>query len=382
MIVIGARNVNYALWAGGRFLREQGIQQESRNGPVLRAPFPVTTVYERPEERVMLDRHRDANPFFHLYEALWMLAGRNDLAPLLDFVKNMASFSDDGGKTQPGAYGYRWRRHFNAFINDRGQEVDHFPRDQLAWAIRRLKADPNDRRVVIQMYDAEEDQDAADHGGRDIPCNLMALPAVSPEGRLDLTVFNRSNDMIWGAYGANAVHFSVLQEFLAAAIGVPVGRYFQVSNNFHGYLATMGKAALNWQWGTEVREAWKGRAEPGLVDTGRLLPDPYEARTVLPTPMWDASFSLEEWDQDLGMFMEDPARIGVRSRFLRKVACPMVMAHRAYRKEGSEAAREVLQQMPAHCDWRAGAEVWLANRDEAAERKRRAEDDGVSHEAG
>ena len=368
MIVIGTRNVNYALHAGARYLREHGVEQESRNGPVLRAPFPVTTVYEQPTERVLLDRHRDANPFFHLYESLWMLAGRKDLAPLLDFVKNMVNFSDDGGKTQPGAYGYRWRSHFGG-------------RDQLAWAIRRLKADPNDRRVVIGMYDVGADQHAADSGGRDIPCNLMALPAVSTEGRLDLTVFNRSNDMVWGAYGANAVHFSVLQEFLAAAIGVPVGRYFQVSNNFHGYVATMGKAALNWQWGLEVSEQWKGREEPGMYPTGNLNPDPYAAGTILPIPMWDASFNLEEWNQDLGMFMEDPACIGIRSRFLRKVACPMVMAHRAYRKDGTDAAREDLQQMPAHIDWRQGAELWLDNRDAAAERKRRAQGDGVSHEA-
>jgi thymidylate synthase len=337
MIVIGARNVNDAFWAGARLLREHGIQQNSRNGSVLRAPFPVTTVYEQPTERVLLDRRRDANPFFHLYESLWMLAGRNDLAPLTAFVKNMVNFSDDGGNTQPGAYGYRWRRHFN--------------RDQLAWAIKRLKADPNDRRVVIQMYDAGKDQDAADYGGRDIPCNLMALPAVSPEGKLDLTVFNRSNDMIWGAYGANAVHFSVLQEFLAAAIGIPVGRYYQVSNNFHGYLTTMEKAALSWE-------------------EGETMLDPYTAGAVFPVPMWNNSFNLKEWEEDLIIFLEEPSRVGIRSRFLRRVACPMVMAHRAWRKEGTAAAREIIQQMPEGCDWRAGAEVWLDNRDD---RKRKGE---------
>lgn len=349
MITIGARNVNYALWAGANYLRHEGVQQDSRNGPVLRAPFPVTTVYERPDERVMLHPGRDANPFFHLYESLWMLAGRNDLPPLVAMVKNMANFSDDGGKTQPGAYGHRWRRHFE--------------RDQLAWAIKRLKADPNDRRVVIQMYDANVDQDAADNGGRDIPCNLMACPTISTEGRLDLTVFCRSNDMVLGAYGANAVHFSVLAEFLAAAVGVPLGRYFQVSNNFHGYLATMGKAGEEWPWGDD------GSAY-GFQD---LNPDPYAAATVDPTPMWDVSFNLQEWDVDLEMFMEDPARVGIRSRFLRRVACPMVMAHRAYKRDGVEAAREVLKQMDTFSDWRGGAELWLNNRAKAKEVARGAE---------
>jgi len=356
MITIGARNVNYALYAGAALLRRDGVERESRNGPVLLAPHPVTTVYERPEERVMLHPGRDANPFFHLYESLWMLAGRNDLAPLLAFVKNMVNFSDDGGVTQPGAYGHRWRHHFDNGDDDR---------DQLAWAIRRLKADPNDRRVVIQMYDVETDQDAADHGGRDIPCNLSALPSVGTDGRLNLTVYNRSNDMVWGAYGANAVHFSVLQEIIAAGVGVPVGRYYQVSNNFHGYLSTMGKAGEEWPWG---------------VEASQLNDDPYASGAILPSPMFDASFNLEAFSEDVEMFIDDPARIGIRSRFLRKIACPMVMAHRAYKQDGTAAAREVLGQMPAHTDWRGGAELWLDNRDAAAERKRRAQDDGVSHE--
>lgn len=365
MITIGARNVNYALYAGAALLRRDGVERDSRNGPVLVAPHPVTTVYERPEERVMLHPGRDANPFFHLYEALWMLAGRNDLAPLVQIVKNMANFSDDGGVTQPGAYGHRWRMHFAASET----------RDQLEWAIRRLKEDPNDRRVVIQMYDCYTDQHAADNGGRDIPCNLLALPSVGTDGRLNLTVYNRSNDMVWGAYGANAVHFSVLQEALAAGVGVPMGRYYQVANNFHGYLATMGKAGEEWPWGVD-NDACDGG--PGRIT---LRDDPYTAGTVLPSQMFDASFSLGEFTEDLGLFLDAPATVGIRSRFLRKVACPMVMAHRAYKRDGSPAAREVLQQMPEHCDWRAGAELWLNNRDAAAERKRRAQDDGVSHEA-
>lgn len=366
MIVIGARNVNFALFAGAGLLAQQGERRESRNGDVLVAPHPVTTVYEQPNERVMLHPGRDANPFFHLFEALWMLAGHNDLAPLLPFVKRMAQFSDDGGKTQPGAYGYRWSHQF--FY------------EQVGWAMGRLREDPNDRRVVIQMYDAQVDQAAADSGGKDIPCNLCALPSIGSDGRLNLTVYNRSNDMVWGAYGANAVHFSVLQETLAAGIGVPVGRYYQVSNNFHGYTATIGKAGQEWPWGIETEKQWKGREVPGDYETGRLNADPYEAGTVLPTPMFDASFELHQFRQDVEMFIEDPARIGIRSRFLRKVACPMVMAHRAYKREGTDAAREILRQMPEHTDWRAGAELWLDNRDAAAERKRRAEDDGVNYE--
>lgn len=364
MITIHARNVNDALWSGARMLSERGIQQDSRNGPVLVAPMPVSTAYDRPTERVMLHPKRDANPFFHLVEALWMIAGRNDLKALTPYVKNMSNFSDDGGKTQPGAYGFRWRNHFSP---DRDTTMD-----QLSWAVRRLKADPNDRRVVIQMYDAEVDQPAADNGGKDIPCNLMALPAILG-GRLNLTVFNRSNDMVWGAYGANAVHFSVLQEYLAAMIGVPVGFYWQVANNFHGYLSTLDKAGAGWPW----------MNVPLGKDAGKPMtmnPDPYGQGLIEPFPMFDGQTQEEVLD-DITMFLDDPARVGIRSSFLRKIGCPMVMAHRAYKKTPGETGiavgREIIAQIPVNNDWRAGAELWFNNREAAL---RRAQDDGVNHD--
>ncbi|UQS95123.1 thymidylate synthase [Pseudanabaena phage Pam3] len=343
MITIDARNVNYALHAGAELIRQLGVQSPSRNGPVLVAPEPVTTVYQKPDERVMLHPERDANPFFHLYEALWMLAGRNDLAPLKEYVARMADFSDDGGKTQPGAYGYRWRRHFKM--------------DQIAWAVSRLQADPNDRRVVIQMWDANTDIPAADAGGKDVPCNLMLLPAVR-EGRLDITVFCRSNDMIWGAYGANAVHFSFLQEYMARCLGLPVGRYFQIANNFHAYLATLDKAQTAWPFGTGG--------------------DPYTRGNARPFPICDGRLNKAEFKEDLGMFMEDPARVGIRSPFLKRVALPMVMSHRCWKREKNlGAALEILNQMPEWCDWKQAGELWLLARD----RKLQAITDGGSQHA-
>ncbi len=348
MINIRVRNVNHALFEGAALINKIGVKRESRNGPVLVAPCPVTTTYEVPTERVMLHPGRDANPFFHLVEALWMVAGRNDLEPLTRYVKNMSNFSDDGGVTQPGAYGARWRAHF-AYLDSNGDIID---RDQIKWAIKRLKADPNDRRVVIQMYDADTDQDAADNGGRDIPCNLCALPSVGTDGRLNLTVYNRSNDMVWGAYGANAVHFSVLQELLAAGVGVPVGTYYQVSNNFHAYLNTLGKAGDGWPW-----------------DRDR---DPYASGWVRPTPMFQGRFDLEQVTDQVDMLLEDFDHPGITLPFLREVAAPMMRAHSAFRL-GSQDAVHILSQMPEDNDWRAGAELWITNRKAAREIAREAQ---------
>ena len=41
--------------------------------------------------------------------------------------------------------------------------------------------------------------------------------------------------MLWGAYGANAVHMSVLQEYVATALNVSIGTYTQMSDSLHIY---------------------------------------------------------------------------------------------------------------------------------------------------
>lgn len=353
MKVIQVRNVNYALEIGVKYLRDHGTLRESRNGPVLVSPVPVTTVYERPQERVLFLPERDANPFFHLVESLWMLAGRNDLAVLTPYVARMKDFSDDGGKTQPGAYGKRWRKFFGIY----GPYDEQ--RDQLAWAIRRLRADPHDRRVIIQMYDAMFDQYAADKGGKDIPCNIVCAPWIDVEGKLSMSIFCRSNDIVLGAYGANAVHFSVMQEYLAYGIGVEIGSMYQISNNYHAYLDTIEKV-------------------PEVMTLGGT--DPYATEEVFAFPMFDDSDELKHFDEDLTIFFDDPQMVGFRSHFLRRVAAPMVLAHQAYRKktdpERFDIAQEILRQCTAP-DWRLAGLQWLGRRQATM---LRAADDGVKHD--
>ena len=70
------------------------------------------------------------------------------------------------------------------------------------------------------------------------PCNTQ-IYFWSRNGKLNMTVANRSNDMIWGAYGANAVHMSFLQEYVASMCGVKCGIYTQFTHNLHAYLDTL-----------------------------------------------------------------------------------------------------------------------------------------------
>lgn len=348
MIVLSARNVNYALPQGITHLHQFGVREDSRNGPVLRELAPVTTVYQVPNERVLHHPWRDANPFFHLIEAMWMLAGRDDIATLQRYVKSF-NYTDDGS-TVPGAYGKRWRDWRPGFGLG-------WP-DQLDWAVTRLKANPADRRVVIQMWDPEVDPERADKGGKDVPCNLTVLPFVTGD-ELNITVFCRSNDMVWGAYGANAVHFSFLLEYLAARTGLRVGKYYQVSNNFHAYLETAGDPNACWP-----------------VDWGPV--DPYARGLVRPLPLGlsddhdlttrEGSSNFDHWLKVL--FDHGSAAIsGSGWSFLDRVVVPMASAHEHYCKNKGEeryfGAQEILRQMPEQNDWLLAAWQWFARREEA-----------------
>jgi thymidylate synthase len=144
MKVIKVNNVNDAFNRGVDLFQIDinYRRQESRNGVTLEANEPVTTVYARPWERVLFDKTRDANPFFHLIEAIWMIAGSHELDPIIKFNAGMVQFSDDG-ETLNGAYGYRW--------------MNQFDFDQIPYIINILKQDPDSRRAVLQMWDAVND---------------------------------------------------------------------------------------------------------------------------------------------------------------------------------------------------------------------------------
>jgi hypothetical protein len=209
---------------GIQTLLRDGVKTTTRNGAAWVADGPVITEYIHPHLRVLSSRQRDANPFFHLAESAWMLMGRNDIEFLSYYAKNMANYSVDG-KTQHAAYGHRWTSHFNV--------------DQVQAIIDKLKAQPNTRQAVLQLWDARVDLVDSEENSKDRCCNLLAIftPRTSAEGEtsLDMMVSNRSNDIVWGAYGANAVHFSFLHHLIAELSGFQVGVYRQVSDNYHMY---------------------------------------------------------------------------------------------------------------------------------------------------
>lgn len=333
MHVLPVRNVHQALVEGICAIKSSGVPRESRNGKVLVMPGPVTTVFQRPQERVLFWADRDANPFFHLYECLWMMCGRNDVKGVAAYVPRMKTFSDDGEMLW-GAYGWRWRSYFGF--------------DQLRVAVEALRKNPDDRRVVVSMWDGKEDLIKGQRGCKDVPCNTQLFLSVSHNGAVDMTVCNRSNDMIWGAYGANAVHFSFLQEYVALALGRAVGRYWQVSNNFHAY-----------------EDTYQPLQHLGMVHDWDYA-CPYTARQVAPLPLNIDGVDATTFLEDCALLANEGVYVGLRSQWMRQVAVPMLKAHQHFKTLKASEAKyvqtlEILDQVQA-TDWQRAGREWVNRR--------------------
>jgi len=398
------RNVN-AAFAGLVRAIDKGhlpmTRQPSRYGEVLQVEEPVTVTYSNPRERVLLNEARDANPFFHLYESLWMLAGRNDVAPLAFYNSRMPEFSDNG-YTFNGAYGHRWRHASilgDALLNRSselgmalaaGDLTGVAEVDQLDVIVNHLQAQPHSRRAVLQMWNVEDDllkvgepcpdQDEHEsdcpicnntgyiHYSKDVCCNVVATfqlrdnpgnwhpetgvsPNTAPASRtqqvLDLTVFNRSNDMVWGMLGANAVQFSVLQEYMAAQIGVGVGRYNQITANMHVYTNTW--KPKEWLTAEDAHHGSTPENQPFPLVTN---PEAFERQL----PEFVEAFSGGHPAN--GHAWTEP--------FLQQVAAPLLRAYHVYRADRLNKAnvRRAVDEVLQVADplWRQAAHGWLVRR--------------------
>jgi thymidylate synthase len=343
VIIINARNANTALLAATKMLNDHGYNRPSRNGEVVIAPDRVTTHYQQPLERIIVWPERDYNPAFVLYEALWMLAGRDDVESLVRYVKNFSNYSDDG-VTLHGAYGFRWR--------------NFFQRDQLGIIADRLRKDPNDRRCVLQMWDTKADLDVP---SKDVPCNVIATFQRDQNGRLDMSVFCRSNDMLFGTYYANAFHFGMLLEYMALAVGCPVGTYEQISVNFHAYLETFGP----------LRAEFEDRYHEVLMDP---MADAYSNGDVQPIFMDQDSIDIGDIDEEISAMLkstDDGFPIGhwvpdaADEPWIYSIYT-VLYAHHLYKTlpdpSNFKAAGDILNTASTSIDWVASMMDWLATR--------------------
>ena len=128
------------------------------------------------EDGVSVYSHKSTRAFpikFALAEFAWILAGRNDVASIARFNKNIVHYSDDT-IIMGGAYGERLG-------------------GQIYSMIRRISNDKHTRQACAVIWNANDSSESS----KDHPCNVF-LQFMIRNDRLNLTVTSRSSDLMTG----------------------------------------------------------------------------------------------------------------------------------------------------------------------------------------
>lgn len=102
--------------------------------------------------------------------------------------------------------------------------------NQLEKTIELLKKDPTTRQAWITIYDGKN----RDEFEFDTPCTIGLGFEIGIDGRLNMTVLMRSNDLFYG-FCNDQYCFSKLQELIADRLEIEVGYYYHFAANMHIY---------------------------------------------------------------------------------------------------------------------------------------------------
>lgn len=341
VVEINAHNIPEAYVEAYWSMKTYAKEENSRNGKVLSIPDPVVLSIANPLQRVLFDPVRNANPFFHLMETVWMLAGGNHVGFPAKFNRTYAQYAEADGIVH-GAYGKRWRDHFAP------KEIGpRFRMDQIQLACAILTAEPESRQVVLSMWDPASDLGAT---VKDRPCNthiyLRARKTewtpspdtgvMLPSYALDMTVCNRSNDLLWGMLGANAVHMTYLHEVLAFGSGMDIGEYRVFTNNCHVY---------------------SERPDVQTYMKGPVRNDPYIREDVDYFPILQEGETVDQLLGDCEYFVNHGMSLIFRTEWIKNVVVPMMQAWDARREGRIEDSYMFINRIKA-TDWRLACAQW------------------------
>jgi thymidylate synthase len=141
----------------------------------------------------------------------WYLSGNPNAIEISKKAKIWLNHMDENGNVNSN-YGWQWLRN-----------------EQLNKIIDKLKKDKYTRQAVISIYDGKE----IDKYNYDTPCTL-AIHFQYFNNKLNMTVFMRSNDLVYG-FCNDQYCFSNLLKLVSDALEMVPGEYYHFVSNLHIY---------------------------------------------------------------------------------------------------------------------------------------------------
>jgi len=238
--------INSFLVGASTLLLKEGVKRKTRGKLCIELPEPFMFKITNPTKRLVTITERKWNPILPFAESLWLATGKNDLEFIGHYLKNMKNFSDDGEFLR-GGYGPRLRK-YNG-INDDYKirnpydidiaKLNKSEVDQFSFICKSFEKDKFTRQAIINIGDPPKD--CFDKEGnikitKDFPCTRLLHFQKQPKAnKLNLTVYMRSNDLVWGASAVNIFNFTFMLEYFSQILGLEIGEYYHIANNFHYY---------------------------------------------------------------------------------------------------------------------------------------------------
>lgn len=152
-----------------------------------------------------------------IHELIWLLSGNTNIKYLHDNnVTIWDEWADENGDLGP-VYGHQWRN-----FNSQGI-------DQIKDVIERIKKNPQDRRLIVSAWNPAQIEDMALP-----PCHCFFQFDVTPDGKLNCMLYQRSCDMFLGV-PFNIASYSLLTMMIAQVCGLQPGEFVHTLGNAHIY---------------------------------------------------------------------------------------------------------------------------------------------------
>ena len=189
-------------------LLEEG-KEVSPRGMLTKELMQETFCIEDPNSSLIYIPGRNFSLVHAIHASFLIFCDDNHVKVAGYFNKNIAQFSDDG-KTLHGSYGHR--------IATKMQGV-----------LDKLKEDHDTRQALLTIHRVDDSIVET----KDPPCTITLQFTIRDE-KLNMHVYMRSNDIVWGT-PYDVFVFTTIQKVFANTLGIPVGKYYHTATSLHMY---------------------------------------------------------------------------------------------------------------------------------------------------